>query len=107
MKKTLLSAIAAVLLAGCSTVSAPIAYRPANHSGPPWSIGGQLDAYDLTITVNGEKAVTGRLSLWDGSGEFSGAYSGARLEASCASKNATVRCMVFVNGERAATLIFD
>lgn len=107
---------AAAILAGCATTTPVQSYRPANYAGAAWNISGSLDEVSnkLTVTINGQKAVEGALSMWDSSGELSGKYEGRNVAASCRSSGTVSRyysnykreCIIFVDNERAATLVF-
>lgn len=107
MKKYLLIV---ALLAGCSTV-AP-AHNVQTYRAPgqveAWHISGRIDAMSqvLTITVNGQDAVTGNLSMWDGLGTISGMYQGKPISATCDAVNRRRQCQVVVGSEMAALLVF-
>ena len=100
-------------LAGCS--SAPTqTYRPANYNGAAWTIEGNLkpglvDA-EITVKINGREVTRGKFSDFQDSAEFTGEYEGRKINASCSRlstmRGTTIQCIVFVDGERAATLQF-
>lgn len=77
----------------------------------PWQIRGELfDFTNVKIFIDGVKVIDGRLSLISGDGEFAGRHAGKPIAASCTTSSgllaSTVRCIVFVDNERAATLSF-
>ncbi len=105
--------LSALLLSGCAATPAPVqGYRPANHSGPPWEIGGQYNEFTgkITISINGENITEGSMSIMTGRGDFSGHYDGKPISVSCSTTSGFLavktQCMVFVGNERAATLQF-
>lgn len=123
MKKTALF-VALLSLSACATnhtfTAAPQQYR-AKNSEQQITITGKVDqelkrnvlknslSSDVTIFFNGTPHITGRLDQ-QGFGEFNGQpYNDLPTSASCSSKHITqntgeLRCIVFINGERAATL---
>lgn len=100
-----------LIIAGCSTAPSQ-GYRPANYSGSPWNINGELNEITgrLTIKINNQVVINDHLSLLTGSGEFSAAYDNKPVNASCMASmglfSTKTNCFVFVSGERAATLTF-
>ncbi len=108
--KNILIASMMVLLTGCSTIAPSQTYRPANYAGTAWDIAGEIDDLTdmVTIKINNEIVITHYLSTWTGDGEFSSAYKGKTVTASCMTDGTnTTHCFVFINGEKAATLTFD
>lgn len=105
MKKSLL--LAALLLAGCATTAPVQTYRAAGQIDA-WHVSGRLDelSESLTIIINGQDAVSGKLSLWDGSGTVSGAYQGKPVSATCNAVRNGRQCRVLIGSELAATLTF-
>lgn len=99
--------ILAALLAGCAQTATMQTYR-APGQVEAWHISGRLDEVSqrLTITVNGQDAVSGKLSIWDGSGTVSGAYQGKPISATCNAVRGRQQCLVAVGAEIAATLVF-
>ncbi len=106
----------AILLTACAS-AAPQAYRPPAHTGSPWLIEGHLNSMSngITVWVNKQVVLRGRLSFVQGRAELSGSFDNRPITASC-SQNAgffvrlgfgfpwSVQCIVFVSNERAATL---
>jgi hypothetical protein len=110
MKNVLIASIIVLLAAGCTTVAPSQTYRPANYAGAAWDISGEMDdSTDMVIIkINNEIVITHYLSTWTGDGEFSSAYKGKPVTASCMTDGTnTTHCFVFINGEKAATLTFD
>lgn len=105
MKKAALVLVA--LLAGCASTAPMQTYR-APGQADAWHISGRLDEVGerLTVTVNGQDAISGKLSLWDGSGTVSGAYGGKPMSATCRAERRGRLCQVVVGSEVAATLVF-
>lgn len=102
--------LASLLLAACSTMAPPQHYRAAG-AREALEISGELfDFTNVKIFVDGVKVIDERLSLMSGDGEFRGVYNGRRISASCTTSMglvaSAVRCLVFVDNERAATLSF-
>ena len=109
MKNVLIASII-VLLAGCTTIAPSQTYRPANYAGTAWDISGEIDNLTdmVVIKINNETVITHYLSTWTGDGEFSSAYKGKPVTASCITDSTnTTHCFVSINGEKAATLTFD
>jgi len=108
MKKTLL--IAVLMLGGCASfvASAPVQTYRAQGQAEAWHISGKLDGLKefLTITVNGQDAISGQLSMWDGSGTVAGVYQGKPMSATCSTVRYQRRCQVLVGSEVAANLVF-
>jgi len=112
MMKNIILLIALLLIAGCAHQAPGQTYRPVN-SAEMWTITGTYieGPEKLTIVVNGQTAITGKLSMFSGSGELRGKYKQYNMNASCNTKsdwmgNQKVTCFVFVGNERAATLQF-
>lgn len=107
MKKSLLLAV--LMLAGCGTFSGSQmqTYR-APGQVEAWHIAGRIEDMTqvLTITVNGQDAISGKLSIWDGLGSISGAYQGKPMSATCNAVRNRRQCQVVVGSEIAATLVF-
>jgi len=109
--KTLL--LAGLMLAGCATTPTQT-YRPANYAGPAWTIEGHMKPglidYEITVKINSQSVVTGKMTDFQDTAEFTGQYEGRKINASCSKiqtmRGVTVQCLVFVDGERAATLQF-
>jgi hypothetical protein len=64
----------------------------------------------LHVQINGEEVISGQLST-KATGELNGAYKNHLIIATCSSEQKTknwidVRCMIFIDNERAATLTF-
>jgi len=110
-----------ITLIGCATTAPPQSYRPRDYSGPAWVITGNYDSmsHTLTVLINGDPAIEGKLSAWDGSGSLIGKHEGYTVMANCESiqKGGTYigrvyvpqtqeRCTVLVDNEMAATLLF-
>lgn len=124
MNKTALI-LAFSLLAGCATTrqfnAAPQFYRAAN-SDKQITITGKLEATrtekviyadlsnTLTVFFDNAAQIVGHLDA-QGFGEFNGdTYDGKKTSASCATKImgqgfAELRCTIYIDNERAATLI--
>ncbi|MEW6591404.1 MAG: hypothetical protein AB1418_10240 [Pseudomonadota bacterium] len=106
MKKLL---FAALLLSGCGTfaTSQMQTYRAPGQS-EAWHIAGRIEEMTqvLTITVNGQDAVSGKLSIWNGLGSVSGEYQGRPISATCNKVRQQRQCQVVVGSEIAATLVF-
>ncbi len=111
--KPLLGLLVAFLLAGCASASVQT-YRPAGHVGPAWEIEGYYKSTTsaIRIRVNNQDVIKGRLAFFQRRAELAGTYENRRLTASCVETPGlfwtgvwtTVQCIVFVDGERAATL---
>lgn len=101
MKKYL---VLVALLAGCASTAPMQTYRAAGQIDA-WHISGRLDEItnELTVTVNGHDAVSGKLSLWTGNGTVTGTYEGRQISATC---QRAQRCVVVVGSEVAANLSF-
>ena len=106
-------ALVAFTLAIVGCASAPSqGYRPANYSGTPWNISGELNQFSngVVIKINNQSVIQGSLSLLTSDGEFSGTYEGRPVNASCLTSmglfSNKTNCFVFINGEKAATLTF-
>lgn len=99
--------LAVALLAGCATTSTMQTYR-APGQVEAWHISGRLDEMSqlLTVTVNGQDAISGKLSMWDGTGTVSGVYGGKPMSATCRPERRGRECQVVVGSEVAATLTF-
>lgn len=137
MKKLLLAALA-LLAAGCASTSVRHGASPTQHyrlagSDELLVINGDLEARDdsngwtskrtntLTITINGERALQGRLS-GEYTGDLEGSWRDKRTTALCSSTKELVqhvilntvqysysyhpRCVILINGEMAVTLTF-
>lgn len=102
--------LAVALLAGCSAIAPAHNVQTYRASGQvdAWHISGRIDAMSqvLTVTINGQDAVTGNLSMWDGLGTISGMYQGKPISATCEAVNRRRQCQVIVGSESAATLLF-
>lgn len=109
MKKSLLL-VALLLASGCASfvATAPVQAYRAQGQADVWHVSGKLDTLQelLTITVNGQDAISGNLSVLDGSGTVSGMYQGKPMSATCAAMMYQRRCMVLIGSEVAATLVF-
>lgn len=98
-------------LSGCATAPSQ-GYRPANYSGAPWTISGEMNQLSngVVIKINNQSIINGTLSIFSGDGEFSGSYEGKPVSASCVTSMGLLsnktNCFVFVSGEKAATLTF-
>lgn len=99
------------ILTGCATAPSQ-GYRPANYSGAPWNISGEMNQFtnSVAIKINNQLVINKTLSLFAGDGEFSGSYEGKPVTASCLTSMGLfankVNCFVFISGEKAATLTF-
>jgi hypothetical protein len=108
---TLLLAVS-IFTAGCASQAPSQGYRPAGYTGEQWSITGEVNLLTgfAAFNINGQRVIDGRLNLLTGDGEFSGAYQGKPITATCITKTGFVTtattCFVFVAGEKAATLTF-
>jgi len=115
LKKITLAA-AVLLVAACATTAPTLSYRPANHTGPAWSITAKADngvvRDTIRIMINNEVAVTGSLHSLKLKDTFTGTYQGKTVSAECEAKPAvgglTMEhvCQVFIDNERAAQLTF-
>jgi hypothetical protein len=109
--KTIIAILLAATLTACATPSQVQGYRPANYAGAPMQISGEWNelSSEITIFVDGQPALKGKVSPWTGTGGFSGQYQGYTISANC-SINYYYRpkkmCTVAVNNEQAATLMF-
>lgn len=105
MKKYLV--LAAALLAGCASTAPMQTYRAVGQVDA-WHIGGRIDGGTqlLTVTVNGQDAISGKLSLWNGTGTVSGVYEGKPMSSTCSEVRDRRQCLVVVGSEVAATLVF-
>lgn len=95
-------------LTGCTTVAPSQGYRPAGSTAAPWQISGELfDFTNVRIFVNGAKVIDERLSLLSGDGEFHSSYRGKPVSTNCYTDGwGAIKCLVFVDNEKAATLSF-
>lgn len=114
-----------LILAACSTTGmAPAqSYRAAGQSDQ-WAISSSFTKtqqafswsydYQITILIDGSPVLSGLLS--DSALELSGMHQGKRVDSSCVKtltsdlwsrggQRESARCTVFINNERAATLI--
>jgi hypothetical protein len=111
MRNTLLAVALSLMLVGCASAPAQM-YRPAAHSGAPWQIEGDFNSLTnaITIRINGQEVIAGRLSILQRSAELSGKYDNRPITASCSQSTGLLgtrtQCIVFVANERAATLQF-
>lgn len=111
--KRFIAVLAILAMSGCARVStAPSnAYRAAGQTDA-WMIGGSGDHLTgaVTITINGQLVINDTLGLIATDKEFTGAFQGKTIVASCgyvsAGSSRPLQCMVFVNNERATTLRF-
>jgi hypothetical protein len=109
--KTSVTLLLAAATCACTTTAPSQGYRPAGSMAAPWQIRGELfDLTNVKIFVDDAKVIDERLSLVSGDGEFRGSYGGKAVTVSCTTGmglvTSAVRCIVFVNNERAATLSF-
>lgn len=110
MSKKIFALTVVLVSVGCA--SAPLqSYRPANYSGSSWSITGTNNINSVIIKINNQTVIEEKLSFIGGDGEFRGSYEGKPVTASCSTNRGiffgrTVNCIVFVSGDRAATLKF-
>jgi hypothetical protein len=101
-----------ILLVGCMSTVPSDSYRPRGSTENAWAISGQFNELtgNLIVTIDGRQVINGNVSVWDGSGELYGRYQGRRVSVSCnyVTKVFTAyeQCMVFVDGERAASFQF-
>lgn len=101
----------AFLVISCTTVAPSQGYRSAGSSAAPWQISGELfDFTNVKIFINGAIVIDERVSLLSGDGEFHSSFNGKQIMASCSTSSglisSSVKCFVFVENERAATLSF-
>jgi len=112
MRRVLVASLLATLLIGCATQSPVQSYRPANYSGTPWQISGGYNELSgaVTILINGQKVVEGRMPLLGGTSELKGQFDNRPVTASCSFivrvTGSRPQCLVFIANERAATLQF-
>jgi hypothetical protein len=113
LRKIFVAALTVSVLSvtACSTVAPSQGYRSAGSTEAPWQIGGELfDITNVKIFINGVKIIDDRLSLFSGDGDFHASYSGKQISASCTTNTGllakTIKCFVFVENEKAATLSF-
>ncbi|BAW79806.1 hypothetical protein TAO_0436 [Candidatus Nitrosoglobus terrae] len=101
--------IASLLIAACSSGPART-YAKGNHKGSVWNVDGDFNegSNSLKIYINGYKAISGRLSFFGDTAIMNGEYQGEEASAHCRRRGGTysdyVRCTVFVNGQKAATI---
>ena len=95
-------------LVGCTVTAPSQGYRPSGSTASPWQISGELfDFTNVKIFINGAKIIDERLSLFSGDGEFQSSYNGKRIMANCYTDGwGAMKCIVFVDNEKAATLSF-
>jgi hypothetical protein len=107
MRKYWVAGFVVALLAGCASTAPVQAYR-APGQAEAWHVSGRLDELSetLTITINGRDAVSGKLSLWDGSGTVVGNYEGRTVSANCHAQRRGRMCSVLIGSEVAANLTF-
>lgn len=114
MNKTLPFLLMA-FLSSCVTYAPSQNYRPANYSGAPMSITGEIDhlkglAGSLKIKIDGETVIEGALPSFSSAKEYFGIYKNHKVMASLSSVqtaySAYVQAIVFINNEKAATLTF-
>ena len=100
-----------LVIVGCASAPSQ-SYRPANYSGNPWSITGDFNnlSQKVIVKINNQTVIEDKLTFFGGSGEFQGIYEGKPVTASCSTNTSffgsKVNCMIFVSGDRAATLSF-
>ena len=99
----------AIIISGCTSVAATQGYRPAGSTEVPIQISGELfDFTNVRIYIDGTKVIDKRLSFFTGDGEFLSTYNNMQIAASCSTASSlmssNVKCFVFINNERAATL---
>jgi len=102
-----------LILAGCSATPTQT-YRPAGYTGTAWTIDGKLNMglvdNEVIILINNKEVIRGKMSDFVDHAEFSGEYEGYKINASCSHvstwSGTKVQCVVFCDGERAATLQF-
>lgn len=110
MKQFFALALAA-LLSGCAGYgSAPTQYYRAAGQSERLAISGYLnvdyglfsETRTIYIQVNGETLISGAVAT---EREFSATYAGRAITADCTATQAGgVKCVVYVDGERAATI---
>ncbi len=106
------------VLSGCVSTSSTQSYRPADHSGPAYNIaatrnefGGGLNG-TFAVLIDGQKVIDEKLPLEADGVEFYGQFDGHKVAATyleSVTQIGTVamikrRAIVFIDGERAATL---
>ncbi len=111
MKKLFLLVFTITALIACA--STPIQmYRPAGSTEPAWQITGEYNEFtdSLEIFINNTSVMSGHLSFFGREAELSGQYMNKSVTSSCFTKQkfleTELQCIVFIEGERAATLQF-
>ncbi len=106
-------ASAAIITAGCVTTAPVNSYRPRGSNDAAWMVGGSFNELSgkVIVTINGAEVISGRVSLWDGSGQFFGQYQSHQVAARCHKVEKFLadpyeQCAVLVDGERASVLHF-
>lgn len=100
-----------LIITACTSVAPSQGYRSAGSTAAPWQISGELfDFTNVKIFINGSKVIDERLSLLSGDGDFHASYNGRQILASCTTSTGlvanSIKCFVFVENEKAATLSF-
>ena len=116
MKNLLIITSLAVVMIGCAATAPTLSYRPANHSGPAWSITAKADngvvKDTISILINNEVVASGSLHSLKMQDTFTGTYQGKAVSAECEVKPSNNgltmghACQVFIDNERAAQLTF-
>ena len=126
MLKALTATTAAVIiLTGCTSMSHDQSpsqtYRPQGASHQITITGDLSNTFkdqlfetkvqrELTVKADGAQIIKGYLGA-NATGRIDGEYNGERVEADCTSRRVSanwidIRCTIFINNERAATLTF-
>jgi len=106
--RALVAAVAVLGLAGCAA-AATQNIRTTGTPAEEWVIHGhQNPVGTLTISINAQPVIKGKISLWSGDGEFTGDYNGRAVAVTCSRGEGQVRtrCVVFVEGQKLTTLHF-
>jgi hypothetical protein len=114
MKKLLISMFL-LTLAACSVAPQKQFYRAAGDSDQ-LSISGEFRPLDglngsVDVIINNDVVSTGKIPL-SVDFEFSGTYENKTVDAVCHKKSNgglvyTINCLILINNERAATLVFN
>ncbi|SFV63943.1 hypothetical protein MNB_SUP05-5-959 [hydrothermal vent metagenome] len=109
MHKIILITVISLFFLGCSE-SATQSYRPVDQK-KAWNIYGKYNGFtgNVQIFINGYKAIDEGMDFFSSHKDLNGFYNDRKIQASCSESiytlSPSVECIIFVDNERAATLI--
>jgi hypothetical protein len=110
MRRAAALAVAAALLCGCGATATQNWRSAPDLAAPAWAIKGTQGAWGhVVVTINGEPALDGKVSIFTGSGALAGAYQGKAITGDChKGRGAQVRtqCAISMDGRKITTLYF-